>query len=340
MKEIIGEAAIGFVSLDRSGDIVYANSFVENELIEAGIHDGSIYDLYDVFPVIDRFYYQIEWKRVLVALDMRHRYYKSKEVFGDKNYSISFDFHLVDIYSSNKPEIFLSIHRLELGESDVPYEEQADFVDHITGLPSKGDMASYFDERIHEGETGRFAIMLMSIANYRDMVKYVGPDLAEEFMAILNSYIEEVDQIKHIGKISSDTFELITKDIEDGQIEDIVNDLIMNLQIPFKHKDYDIETKPLIGIALYPHNGVTHGELFKSAQIALAKADYTSGNQIQYSDIELMKTLGNKKDIEHKLIKALENDEFYMVYQPPNMIQPMRYSEDLKHYLGGGGVRT
>lgn len=316
LKEIINYAPAGYVNLNRSGDIIYANDHIEGMLRKAGITQGTIYDLFDLFPVIDRFYYQVEWKRIVVALDMRQRYFKSKEIYGDSNYEIQFDFHLVDIRSTNEPEIFLNIsfRELDMVIPEVPLDQ--DFVDAVTGLPSKTEMQKAFEKRLVVDREEKFAIILMSIANYKEMVKYVGSELAEEFMAVLNTYIEEVDQIDRIGKISADTFELFTKSVEEEQVADIVNDLILNLQIPFKHKDYDIETKPLLGIAMYPDNGITHGELLRGAQIALARAEHTRTGQIQYCDIEFMKAGAMKLDIENRLFDALKNKEFHLLFQP------------------------
>lgn len=316
MKEIINGAPIGFITLDRSGKIIVANDYIDKRLLDEGISDGTIYDLFDIFPIVDRFYYQIEWKKIVVGLDMRQRYYKKREIHESQNREIQYDFHLIDIYSSNKPEIFLNISQRELEASALEITSKDDFVDTITGLPDKKKMAKIFDAEIEKNDSQKFAIILMSIANYRDMVRYVGTDLAEEFMTILNSYIKEVNQILTVGKISADTFELFTKNLEDEEIIEVVNDLIMNLQIPFKHKDYDIETKPLLGIALYPENGVTHGELFRGAQIALAKSDYTKTAQIQFCDLKYMDTGIDRLAVEDRLKMALEKNEFHMVFQP------------------------
>lgn len=316
MKAIIDEAPIGFITLDREGNIIVANDYINKKLSRVGGRTATIFDLFDLFPIVDRFYYQIEWKRVIVALDMRQRYYKHKEIYEDRNIDLQFDFHLVDIASSNNAEIFLNIFCREFEPEVIDHSPNKDFVDKITGLPSKIEMAQVFEDQLTENKNKRFAVILMSIANYRDMVKYVGEELAEEFMSILNTYIEEVDQVASIGKISADTFELFTTELEEVQIAEIVNDLIQNLQIPFRHKDFDIETKPLLGIALYPDNGVTHGELLRGAQIALAKAEHTNTAQIQYCDIEYMKLAMDREVIETRLKTAIENKEFYMVFQP------------------------
>lgn len=316
MKGIINEVPIGFVTLSRSGDIIVSNNFIDLRLKSQGITKGTIYDLFDAFPVIDRFYYQIEWKRILVALDMRRRYVKNRVIADEINKEIQFDFHLIDIYSSNNSEIYLNIYQNEIENIDFNIDDQVDYVDKLTGLPDKVMMGHFFDKQIYDEKSEYFAVVLMSISNYREMVKYIGTDLAEEYMAILTGYIGEVDQIASIGKVNMDTFELITKEIKKDQIEDIVNDLIMNLKTPFKHKDHEIETKPLVGVAIYPHNGVSHGELIKSARIALGKASLTKNEQVQYCDIEFMKTLHNKKAIEEKLKNAILNDELYMMYQP------------------------
>lgn len=316
MKDIINEIPMGYVILDRSGEVVQANDFIEGMFDKEGINKPTIYDIFNLFPVVDSFYYQIEWKRILVALDMRQRYTRTLEDTTELNLEFTYDFYQAEIISSNNPEIFLTITQKEIEVDEYQYEEKGDYIDHITGLPSKSDMQVYFDKVIGEASDGNYGVMLMSIDNYREMTRYVGIDLAEEFMAILISYIQEVDQIAYIGKVSADTFELITKNIETNQIGEIVNDLINNLQIPFKHKDYDIETVPLLGISIYPSDGVTHGELFKSAQISLSRANTSKGEQIQYSVPKVMDGYHNKTEIENRLKKALTNEEFYMVYQP------------------------
>lgn len=316
MRDIINEIPMGFIILDRTGAVLQANGFIQGMFDKEKIKAPTIYDIFNLFPIVDSFYYQIEWKRILVALDMRHRYTKEIEKSDELDLEITYDFYQTEIASSNKPEIFLTIIQKEVETQEFHYEESGDFVDHLTGLPNKSEMKEAFDRAIVNDSDGQYGLILMSIDNYREMTKYVGIDLAEEFMAILITYIKEVDQIASIGKVSANTFELITKDIKNGQLEAIVSDLINNLQIPFKHKDYDIETKPLLGIAMYPEDGVTHGELFKAAQIALSRANTRPDEQIQYGTSGVLKGQFNKSDIEKRLKEALKNEEFYMVFQP------------------------
>jgi diguanylate cyclase (GGDEF)-like protein len=97
-------------------------------------------------------------------------------------------------------------------------------------------------------------------------------------------------------------------DLIGKEFESIVNE-------PFVIKDEVFVIRQKIGVAMYPDHGQNAEELFKYAELAMYEAKVHQESLFVYQT-ELAKKLSVLNKMKGALALALENNEFYLVFQP------------------------
>ena len=120
-----------------------------------------------------------------------------------------------------------------------------------------------------------------------------------------------------IGRVSSDTFGIILTDLRDK--EDVIlllDKLRKAFEQPFDINGNVISVAMQIGIAIFPDNGTSAEEVYKNADISLAKAKKnTEWSYVFFSD-DLNSKASQFLLYKTRLEKAFEKEEFVIYYQP------------------------
>ncbi|MDH4944054.1 EAL domain-containing protein [Sulfurimonas sp. C5] len=94
-----------------------------------------------------------------------------------------------------------------------------------------------------------------------------------------------------------------------------LNKLIELISTPCIVDDLEFRLGVSIGVSRYPQDSINLDELLSMADIAMHEAKKVR-NSYKYFDQEMYRKSIEHSDIEHQLRHALDNEEFYMVYQP------------------------
>lgn len=177
-------------------------------------------------------------------------------------------------------------------------------------LESEISRASHFDMK--------FGLLFIDLDNFKkindDLGHNIGDIYLKEVAKRLKKCVRETDTIARIG---GDEFALIIEGIEHNRQASIVAKKI------FKEfsKEYVIGNRTLsisasIGIACFPEAGSGVVQLCKHADIAMYCAKEHGKRQWQFFTAELSEKFNRLLHLENALSDALENNEFYIQYQP------------------------
>lgn len=194
------------------------------------------------------------------------------------------------------------------------------FIDMLTELPNRKMLISRMDQLITSTEEPdiHFAIAFIDLDDFKQvndtLGHHVGDLLLQAVAAKLKDAIHSDDML---GRLGGDEFALIIRralsdDALYRYIETLRHLLIDNLII---------ENKPLpvrasFGLSRYPEDGSTSAELLKSADHAMYRAKIGKAAGIEFFDQENTAQPSPKLDCDHYFNLALENHEFYLVFQP------------------------
>src|SRR5205085_625697 len=85
---------------------------------------------------------------------------------------------------------------------------------------------------------------------------------------------------------------------------------------PFDYAGEEFAITASVGVAEYPSDGATIQQLINHADAAMFEAKRRGRNKWQHFSPQLARTLTDRLLVETQLRRALDNNEFYLHYQP------------------------
>ena len=201
------------------------------------------------------------------------------------------------------------------------------FHDSLTGLPNRSLFMDRLQRSIAEAERKKESVVVMFI-DLDDFKKvndsyghHVGDKVIQGAALRLKKCLRDIDSIARLG---GDEFTLLIPHIgEREDIEVIARRLIESLEEPIVAEGNEFRMSISIGISVYPNDANNEDSLLRNADTAMYFAKHTRGPSYKFYVADMgtspSKRLALVSDIEY----ALQQKEFFLVYQPIVDIQKM-----------------
>lgn len=192
--------------------------------------------------------------------------------------------------------------------------------DSLTGLYSR----SLTDQLINQGismaarRQALFAILFIDLDLFKDINNSfgheIGDDVLRELASRIKSTVKEMDiVIRHGG----DEFIVLINDITDPEeAASIAMNLQNSIRQPFVIQSTSLVLSASIGIAIYPNDGETPSLLLRHADTALYNVKAKGRADYSFYQTQMSVDLAARKSLEADMVRGLENNEFFLVYQP------------------------
>ena len=201
------------------------------------------------------------------------------------------------------------------------------FHDSLTGLPNRSLFIDRLQRSIAEAERKKESVVVMFI-DLDDFKKvndsfghHVGDKVIQGAALRLKKCLRDIDSIARLG---GDEFTLLVPHIgEREDIEVIARRLIESLEELIVAEGNEFRKSISIGISVYPNDANNEDSLLRNADTAMYFAKHTRGPSYKFYVADMgtspSKRLALVSDIEF----ALQQKEFFLVYQPIVDIQKM-----------------
>jgi diguanylate cyclase (GGDEF)-like protein len=146
------------------------------------------------------------------------------------------------------------------------------------------------------------------------MGHHVGDQLLRVMAERLLACVRDSDTVVRLG---GDEFVLLLTSLQ--KVEDIsqsMHRVLTTVVEPCEIDGREFVISCSIGISIYPDDGRDANALLKYADSAMYKAKQSGRNNFQFYTRELNKLLMDRLDLEYRLRRAIENEEFLLHYQP------------------------
>ena len=154
--------------------------------------------------------------------------------------------------------------------------EELAYSDALTGLPNRRMFGDYCRQMIAaaERQDSGFALLLIDLDHFKQVNDTLGHDAGDALLVEtarrLRGIARKADVVARLG---GDEFAILLADTGVPSAVDIVCHRICEaFDTPIPHAGHAMRTSPSIGVALFPSDGTTQDELYKSADVALYEA--------------------------------------------------------------------
>lgn len=192
--------------------------------------------------------------------------------------------------------------------------EKLAYLDSITGLPNRNEMNRFFDSHVGTEKLGVLFLDLDQFKAINDTLGHnIGDLLIQEVGIRLRQYIREDQQAFRIG---GDEFLFIIKHCTPKRAEQLAHQILQSIKQVYHIEGNELYVTGSIGISIGSIQDSDRSVLLKTADTAMYKAKGLGKNQFCFYSHEMGLQLVRKMELEKDLQLALENKQFFIVYQP------------------------
>lgn len=163
----------------------------------------------------------------------------------------------------------------------------------------------------------KLAVSFIDLDGFKSINDIHGHKVGDQILKIVASRLAEFYFDKGIlCRWGGDEFIVISEFESEREILNESNQLISHLASPIKCEVGVVGINATIGISLFPVHGTTESELISHADIAMyQQKSKVKGKVLVFSE-DMRDALANQLIVKNNLSHAIENNEFYLVYQP------------------------
>ncbi|WP_209123804.1 bifunctional diguanylate cyclase/phosphodiesterase [Alkalihalobacillus sp. BA299] len=193
------------------------------------------------------------------------------------------------------------------------------YYDTITGLANRNLLNKHINKMLAQAKRNnqKMAVMFLDLDRFKiinDTLGHaIGDSLLKEVSKRLKRCLPDDDIIARYG---GDEFIILRQNTTYKDVSNIAQGIVRELSSPLMLNGNQLFISPSIGISIYPNHGDSVDALIKNADMAMYMAKENGGNNYCFYDSALSDKNKQLMKIETGLRKALENDEFQLLYQP------------------------
>jgi diguanylate cyclase (GGDEF)-like protein/PAS domain S-box-containing protein len=198
-------------------------------------------------------------------------------------------------------------------------ELQANF-DTLTGLANRSLLNDRLSQAIRaaSGYGTRLAVAFVDLDRFKYINDSLGHHVGDELLrAMANRLKATVRDSDTVARLGGDEFVLLINGHSDLEsIATVLERMLAEISQPWTIPQGDFNVTCSIGVALYPDDGTTAETLLKHADSAMYRAKEKGRNNFQFFTAELNALITERLELENKLRRALEREQFTLTYQP------------------------
>jgi diguanylate cyclase (GGDEF)-like protein len=192
--------------------------------------------------------------------------------------------------------------------------------DSLTGLANRLLFRERLDRALIRADRNKslVALMIIDLDRFKNINDTLGHDAGDQLLVKVANRLEnctrEGDTVSRLG---GDEFTIIMEDVH--SFEDTINiaDKVLGLmKKPFDVYSNEIFISPSIGITMYPIDDTNAGHLLVNADTAMYQAKNSGRNCYRFYTADMNSHLIVQMNMESKLRRAIERQEFVLHYQP------------------------
>jgi diguanylate cyclase (GGDEF)-like protein/PAS domain S-box-containing protein len=192
--------------------------------------------------------------------------------------------------------------------------------DFLTDLPNRLLLTDRITQALSSAKrkNSRIAILYLDIDHFKKINDTLGHEVGDQLLKLLShklrSCIRDMDTISRQG---GDEFVILLSEFDSPVAPaDIAQKLLNEANNTFHVGLHELNISASVGIAMYPEDGDNADILMRNADAAMYYAKGLGRNNYQFFTKALSTKIAEQVELENRLLKAVSQNEFKLLYQP------------------------
>ncbi|HKX42059.1 MAG TPA: EAL domain-containing protein [Burkholderiaceae bacterium] len=192
--------------------------------------------------------------------------------------------------------------------------------DALTGLPNRVLLLERLDQamRLSQRSGKKLALMFIDLDRFKNINDSLGHSVGDELLCeVSRRFVSCVRQSDTVSRQGGDEFVILLEQIESTEaVASIANQLLSVVAEPYVVDDYELSVTHSIGIIVYPDDATEVDDIMRKADAAMYRAKELGRNNYQFYAQDMSASALSRLSLENDLRRALDRQEFRLVYQP------------------------
>lgn len=198
--------------------------------------------------------------------------------------------------------------------------ERKGYEDALTGLRNRHWLSDVLPKMIQhaEAEGHEVALMFVDLDRFKRVNDAMGHRVGDELLCrCAERLVEAIRPDDKVARLGGDEFLVLLSRVEGKEgTQRVAERISAAINDKFRLSGSVLETSASIGISLFPHDGADAETLLNKADIAMYSAKTSGRRQWRFYDPRFDEEIKNRLRREKELVRAIEEDEFVVYYQP------------------------
>jgi diguanylate cyclase (GGDEF)-like protein len=208
-------------------------------------------------------------------------------------------------------------------ELDRQQEELSFMATHdpLTGLPNRTLIIDRLEHMLGRARRNKtpVAALFIDLDNFKSINDSLGHAIGDELLRAVATRLKAVvRESDALGRLGGDEFVVVAEELSLAAGPELIAERLLDaLKQPFvlpSHEETPLTVTASVGVAAGGEGSA--GELLRDADIAMYRAKWDGKNRYAVFESTMQDALRNRMVLEMDLRSALQNDEFFLLYQP------------------------
>ncbi len=192
--------------------------------------------------------------------------------------------------------------------------------DPLTGLANRNLLWDRLEQALHlsQRQKSQVGVVLIDLNNFKSINDTFGHEAGDVVLKVVGRRLQaSVREIDTVARLSGDEFVLVLVSQPSLRFTlRMIERLRQSLTQPVSFMHREIAVGASLGVAVYPHDGVTAAELVRSADVAMYHAKATGRDEIYFFSNDMKSSSEARQKLDSGMARAIERDELFILYQP------------------------
>lgn len=192
--------------------------------------------------------------------------------------------------------------------------------DSLTGLANRLLFRERLDRALIRADryNSLVALIVIDLDRFKNVNDTLGHDAGDNLLVQVANRLKQCTRDGDtIARLGGDEFTMVLEDIKNIEdVKTVSEKVLSQMKEHFDVNSHDIYMTPSIGITIYPIDDTNAGNLFVNADSAMYEAKESGRNCYRFYTADMNIDLAEKMELETRLRRAIEKEEFVLYYQP------------------------